>query len=558
MKWSRSFIFTRREVSHNVENVSHKLLLKGGFIANVASGVYTYLPLGWRVLNKIMNIIREEMNRIGGQEIQMPVLTPSSLWESSGRWEEYGDDMFRVKDRKNQSYALSPTHEEVIAHLAANHIRSYRDLPQIWYQIQTKFRDEPRPRGGLLRMRQFIMKDSYSLDIDVEGLNRSYELHKEAYKRIFTKAGLKFFIVEASGGLMGEGESAEFMAYSDAGEDRSVVCDKCGYAANVEVAKSKGEFISFEDTPIKEVYTPGVKSVEEVSAFLNIPPSRLVKSMVFVKEDSPILVLVRGDYEISMEKLSKILGRNLRIASPDEVEKWFNAPVGFIGPHNVDVEIIADELLEKGVGFATGANREDYHIIGLNMERDVKNAKFYDIKQAKGGDRCVNCGERLREMKTIELGHIFKLGTKYTEIFGAKVQTETGELKPIIMGSYGIGVERMMATIIEQNNDELGIKWPISVAPFHIDIVALVEDPLVESVYNQLKEDFEVILDDRKEQPGVKFYDADLIGFPLIVTIGRKGLERGKLDVKIRRTGERVEVNIENFKEEIKNIWKRM
>ena len=369
---------------------------------------------------------------------------------------------------------------------------------------------------------------------------------------------MNFFIVEASGGLMGEGESAEFMAYSDAGEDRSVVCEKCGYAANVEIAKSKGEFKTFEDTLVKEVYTPNVRTVKEVAGFLGIPESRLVKSMVFVNEDKPVLVLVRGDYEISHGKLAKILGKDLKIATEEEVKKWFGSPVGFIGPYNVGVRMVVDELLKGGKGFATGANKEDYHIVGLNMERDLKNVEYYDIKQAKAGDRCIECGEILREMKTIELGHIFKLGTKYTKVFGAEVQTKTGEVKPIIMGSYGIGIERMMATIIEQNNDENGIKWPKNVAPFDIDIISLIDDPIVEKTYTELSERFDVVLDDRKHQPGEKFNDADLVGFPLILTIGKRGVEKGKVDLKIRKGNEKVEIDIRNIKSETEKIWKEI
>jgi prolyl-tRNA synthetase len=371
MKYDKSLITTLREDPKEAETKSHRILLRGGFIKQLASGIHTYLPLSWRILLKISQIIREEMDRIGGQELLMPALSPKEIWEESGRWYEYGDDMFRLKDRKNRDYCLSPTHEEIITDIARSKIRSYRDLPQIWYQIQTKFRDEPRPRFGVLRSRQFIMKDSYSLDYDEAGLDRSFDLHKKAYSRIFRRCGLDFVIVDASGGLMGTGESKEFMAIVEGGEDVLVKCTKCDYRANIQVALGKGELASFHDEDIGQVATPEKRTVEEVTEFLHVPPNNLVKSMFFTAQDKePVLILIRGDYEINLEKIGDLLGHEYRPANADEIRKHFGAEPGFIGPVGIpETRIYADDLLRGAKGMITGANRDGFHIRGLNKSR---------------------------------------------------------------------------------------------------------------------------------------------------------------------------------------------
>ncbi len=555
MIFSKALIETLREDPKDAESKSHRILLRGGFIKQHASGIHTYLPLGWRILLKIANIIREELDRIGAQEMLMPAISPREVWEESGRWTDFGADMFRLKDRKNREYCLCPTHEEIITQIARSKIRSYRDLPQIWYQIQTKFRDEPRPRFGVIRSRQFIMKDSYSLDVDEAGLDKSFNLHKDAYSRIFKRCGLKFIIVDASGGLMGTGESKEFMAPVENGEDTIVLCEKCDYRANLTVAQGTGDYRTFPDAVIEKIPTPAIRTVEEVTQFLNVPAERLVKSMFFTAQGkNPILILIRGDYEINIETLGKIIGREYQPASSDEIKRYFGAEPGYIGPYGVkDVVIIADDLLKGTKGMITGANENDFHISGLNLERDIKVDNFYNLRLVKTTDRCIKCGAQLRLENCLELGHIFKLGTKYSVSMGAYFSDVNGKERPIVMGSYGIGLERIMACAIEQKGDERGAVWPISIAPYDIYLVLLnpVETRQIaqEIIETLTKNNLSIIIDDRDNSAGIKFNDADLLGIPMRLTIGSKGLKKGLFDIYLRETGETFEIKKETVAE---------
>jgi prolyl-tRNA synthetase len=555
MKISKSMIKTMREDPKDAESKSHRILLRGGFIRMLCSGVHIYLPLGWRILMRIEKIIREEMDRINAQEMLMPAICPRDLWERSGRWIEYGDDMFRFKDRKKRDYCLCPTHEEIVTELARKNIRSYRDLPQIWYQIQTKYRDELRPRFGVIRSRQFIMKDSYSLDCDEQGLARSFELHKSAYTRIFRRCGLNFEIVDAAGGLMGTGESNEFVARVDSGEDTIVACPHCDYRANLEAAKGIGQCTDFEDSELLEVHTPGKKSVEEVSAFLQVKPDNLVKSLFFTApEREPVLILLRGDYELNEVAVQKKFGFSYRPAQADEIMKYFKAEPGFIGPVGVEgVTIYADELLRHARGMITGANKNDHHIKGLNIERDVRVEEYLNLRVVRQGDLCPKCKNELELHNGLELGHIFKLGKRYSEPLNAMFLDERGSEKPIIMGSYGIGLERIMACVCEQKGDGSGAVWPISIAPAEVYIVVL--NPLDKDVAGvgeeiiQILTDngFSVIIDDRDLSAGIKFNDSELLGIPLRLTVGPKGIKEGKYDIYIRETKETFKVEKEQI-----------
>jgi len=552
MKWSKAFIPTLKEDPKEAESASHKLLLRGGFVKQHQSGVYIFLPLGWKIMLKIINIVREEMNGIGAQEMLLPSLTASELWEESGRWESFGSDMFRLKDRKDKDMALAPTHEEIMADIARNSIRSYRDLPQIWYQIQTKFRDEPRPRSGILRVREFIMKDSYSFDTSWEGLDESYEKHREAYIRIFKRSGLKFRVVRASSGLMGGSASEEFMVPSSAGEDVLAVCDSCGYAANLEVAKGIPDPIP--ESPFKKrkkVHTPNVKSVEEVSAFLGVSPSLIVKSLVYMVGDDPYLVLIRGDHDVNEAKLSLVFGGEVRLAEPGEVMDLFGVQVGFVGPIGIKARgIIADTALKGGRGMVVGANEEDHHIVGVNLEEDIKISRFEDIRSVKEGDKCENCGSPLRVEKAIEVGHIFKLGTRYSESMGVYFTAQDGSRKPVIMGSYGIGIGRIMAAACEIYHDEKGISWPINIAPYEVVLLEIdhrkTGDKAGKLYEDLLKRGIDVIWDDRDAGAGFKFKDTELIGIPLIAVISERKLKEGKLEIQFRRDGKSMDLDFDD------------
>ncbi len=564
MKWSKAFIPTLKEDPKEAETPSHRLLLRAGYVRQHQSGVYIFLPLGWRSMLKIMSIIREEMDAIGAQEMLLPALTSAKLWEESGRWEAFGDDMFRLKDRKDHDMALAPTHEEVMTDLARVYLRSYRDLPQIWYQMQTKFRDEPRPRAGILRVREFIMKDSYSFDATWEGLDKSYDLHREAYMKIFDRCGLKYTIVKASSGLMGGSQSEEFMVVAQSGEDRLAICENCGYAANVEVAEAAAQPAPESPFSKKEkVYTPDVRSVEEVSSFLNVSPALIVKSLLYVVGDRWVLVMVRGDHEVNEAKLAKVLGPEARMATPDEVLDRFGVPVGFVGPLDIDVdEIVADKAIEGMKGVVVGANEEEHHIVGVDIDSDVKVSRYADIRTVVEGDRCPNCGSPIKISNAIEIGHIFKLGTKYSESMGAYFTDKDGNRKPIIMGSYGIGVGRILAVAAELYHDENGMSLPITIAPYELDIIEI--DPkktseLTSDLYRKLLEaGIDVIWDDREATAGFKFKDADLIGYPLRLVISPRKIKDNLVELQFRRDGSRIDIPISSAVEKIAEIVSEM
>ncbi len=541
MRWSRSLIPTLKEDPADAEAISHKLMLRAGMVRQLAAGIYVYLPLGQRVMDRILAIIREEMNAIGGQEITMPVIHPAELWQQSGRWDTIGGEMFRFKDRNQRDMCLGMTHEEVIAWLAAHEIRSYRDLPQIWYQIQTKERDEARPKSGVLRTREFIMKDSYSLDRDVAGLETQYDAHRQAYCKIYDRCGLKYFVVESDPGMMGGAGSHEFMAPSQAGEDRVAICAKCGYSANVELAVSRAPMPPFPAWTLEEVATPGTRTIAEVCAFLGIPAALTIKSLVVMAESGPVLVLVRGDHQVHERKLQRVLGV-FRPAQGQEIVEATGGEAGFVGPVGLRLRTIADDTLRTGC-YVAGANKPDTHLRGVVPGTHFQ-AEFADLRQADPGDACTKCGAGLAVEAVIEIGNIFKLGTKYAIPLGATYLDEQGQEQPIVMGSYGIGPARIAAAAIEQNHDKDGMIWPETIAPFHVHLLVVnVKDSkmadIAEQVYATLtKAGLEVLYDDRDERPGVKFKDADLLGLPLRVTVGSRALKEGVVEVRRRRTGD--------------------
>jgi len=545
MRWSELLIPTLREDPAEAESVSHKLMIRAGMIRQLAAGIYIFLPLGWRVMEKIHRIIREEMEAIGAQELFLPVLHPAELWQLTGRWYDIGPEMFRLKDRGGRDMVLGMTHEEVMAWLAAREIRSYRDLPQIWYQIQTKMRDEARPKSGVLRTREFIMKDSYSFDRDEEGLERSYQKHLEAYRRIFSRCGLQFYVVESDPGMMGGAGAHEFMAPSEAGEDEIALCPSCGYAANVELAVSRPSLPQFRQTPLREIPTPEARTIEEVSNYLELDPRLLIKTLMVVTAEGPLLALVRGDQQLHPSKLTRLIGE-FRPAHRDEVLEWAGVEAGFLGPVDLQLPKIADLSLQEGV-YVTGANRPGYHLEGVIPGKHFQ-ARFADIRSAQKGDRCLRCSEELVLCRCIEVGNIFKLGTKYSEPLKAYYLDENSKERPIVMGSYGIGPARIAASAIEQNHDQAGIVWPSSIAPFQVLILPVnpreeAMGRMAEDLYRQLREDgVEVLLDDRDERPGPKFKDADLIGIPYRITIGPRAMREGQVEIRLRRSGEDLRV----------------
>ncbi|HMK44450.1 MAG TPA: proline--tRNA ligase [Dissulfurispiraceae bacterium] len=566
MKFTQLFIPTTREAPADVTAVSHALLLRAGYVRQLASGLYIFLPLGWRVLNKINTILKDEMERIGAQEISMPILHPAEIWQETGRWFTIKDEMFRLKDRTGRDMCLGMTHEEIMTWVAARELRSYRELPQIWYQIQTKLRDEARPRGGVLRTREFIMKDSYSFDADEEGLDKNYRLHAEAYHRIFKRCGLRFYQVESDAGMMGGAMSHEFMAPTNAGEDVIVVCKTCGYMANTEVAYSTASSVFDERLPFEDVHTPGKRTVREVSAFLKLPSSSFMKSILVMADNSPILVLLRGDYDLHEKKLTKVIGP-YRPANKEEIIQYLGVEPGFIGPVGQNrVRIIADNSVRTG-SYVSGANKIDYHTTGIRAGEHF-DAEWHDLRHVGNGDRCAQCGNHLITEKAIEIGNIFKLGTKYSEPLGAIYLDKEGQEKSMIMGSYGIGPARIAAAAIEQSNDADGIIWPKSIAPFDIEIIPLnVSDfrtmevaielyVSLTGIYNSSsKRSFEVLMDDRDLRPGVKFKDADLIGIPLHIVIGERGLRENVIELKTRRTKQSIKVPVENAVREILKVY---
>lgn len=548
MRYSQYFIPTVKETPADAEVISHQLMLRAGMIRKVAAGLYNYLPLGLRSLRKVENIVREEMNRAGAIEILMPMVTPSELWQESGRWEQYGKELLRIKDRKDTEFCLGPTHEEVVTDIIRREVRSYRQLPLNLYQIQTKFRDEIRPRFGLMRGREFIMKDAYSFDVDSAAADGSYDKMYRAYRRIFERCGLKFRAVEADTGSIGGSSSHEFMVLADSGEDAIVSCSGCDYAANVEKAEARQvETVEHaEPRPLEKVATPGKKTIDEVSEFLGLPAATTVKMLILLADGVPVAVMVRGDHELNEIKLKNYLGcEALEMASDEIITKTTGSPVGYIGPIGLSLRIIADVAVRGMRNFVAGANVADYHLKNVNLERDCAVSEFADIRSVAHGDPCPRCSTGTLEMwRGIEVGHVFKLGTKYSKALKATYLDASGQEQIIFMGCYGIGIGRTVAACIEQNHDDNGIIFPVPIAPFHCIISALSvkDEPVVqaaEQLYARLAgAGVEVLLDDRDERPGFKFKDADLIGIPLRIVVGSKHLANGNVELKDRRSGE--------------------
>lgn len=552
MRMTESYIPTLREVPAEAELISHQYMLRAGLIRKSAAGIYTYLPLGLRVLHKIMNIIREEMNKAGGQEILLPIMQPAELWHETGRWDDYGEEMFKLADRNQRQFCLGPTHEEIVTALVRIDVRSYKQLPIRLYQIQNKYRDEIRPRFGVIRGREFIMKDLYSFDRDEAGLEKSYQLMYDAYSRIFSRCGLQTCPVEADSGAIGGDTTHEFMVLGDAGEALIVYCQDCDYAANVEQAEclyQEPEKAALH--PLKEIPTPNVSTIEELTAYLDISPSRFIKTMIFLADNKPIAVLIGGNHKINEIKLQKAVNcTKLELADPATIETVTNAPVGYAGPVGLQIPIIVDYSAAGIVNGISGANKEDTHLANINLERDYIPIKVADIREAQAGDPCVRCGGTLQTARGTEVGQVFKLGTKYSIPLEAKFLDENGKEKPLIMGCYGIGVSRTMAAIIEQHHDEDGICWPVSVAPYQTVIVPVnYEDEkqrqTADHLYKLLTESgIETVLDDRKERAGVKFKDADLIGYPIRITIGPRQLKEGNVEITVRESKEQIVVPV--------------
>ncbi len=569
MRMSQLVAPTLREDPSEAEVVSHKLLLRAGFIRKLAAGVYTFLPLGFRVLNKVANIVREEMNRAGAQEVFMPVLLPAELWQETGRWDMYGKELFRIQDRHEREFCLGPTHEEVITDLVRNSIRSYRNLPVNLYQIQTKFRDEIRPRFGLMRGREFIMKDAYSFHTSEEDLDKEYQNMYQTYCRIFERMGLKYRVVEADTGLIGGGFSQEFMVLADTGEEEIFYCDKCDYAASRESAgvgkyrmgaqeKDKEK----DKEKVKEIHTPGAKTIEEVTAFLKAKPEQMIKTLIYETESGPVAGLVRGDHALNEAKLKKVLGvEDLKLASEKVIKKVTRAPLGFAGPIGLKgVRIVADTavpLIEHGI---TGANKKDYHVVNVSYGRDYKAELVGDIRYALHSDVCPRCDKgKFKVVRGIEVGHIFKLGTKYSARMNCVYLDENNQEKPMIMGCYGIGIGRTAQAAVEQSHDKDGVIWPRAIAPFCAAVV-----PVNSSDESQMKAaqkiydegrmaGLEMILDDREQRVGVKLKDIDLMGIPIKLIVG-KALKEGKIEIKLRKTGETKLVAVEKTLEEVKAL----
>jgi prolyl-tRNA synthetase len=567
MRYSRYLLPTLKEVPSEAEVPSHQLMLRAGMIRKLASGIYSYLPFGLRSIRKVEVIIREEMNRAGAVEVLLPFVQPAELWQESHRWEEYGSELARFKDRHNRDCCLGPTHEEVITDIARKEIRSYRQMPLNLYQIQTKFRDEIRPRFGVMRAREFIMKDAYSFDADEKGVDESYRKMIEAYTRIFTRCGLKFKAVEAETGLIGGKFSHEFMVLAETGEETIVSCTRCSYAANIEKAefqrriKGGGSPDKGPQRPLQKVLTPEKRTVEEVTQFLNVLPKDLVKTLIFESDKGCVAALVRGDHEISEKKLKAAWGsQNIQLASEETVEQITRAPKGFAGPIGLSVPILADLDIQEMVNFVTGANEKDAHLIHVNTARDFQVSQFVDIRRFAPGDLCPLCAKETRLDKGIEVGHTFKLGTKYSKAMGATFLDDRGKEKEIVMGCYGIGVGRTVAAAIEQSYDENGMIFPMPIAPFQVLILPVnINIGLLKEAAEQLYQTFlenriEVLYDDREETPGVKFKDADLIGIPLRVTLGEKNLKKGLAEIKKRRTGEILLVKKEEALSKIKEM----
>jgi len=558
VRWSNSFIPTLKEDPADAEVVSHKLLVRAGMIRQVSRGIYDYLPLALRVIRRIEAIVREEMNRAGAQEILLPIASPAELWQESGRWEVYGKELVRFKDRHERDFCLGPTHEEVVTDLVRRVVRSYREIPLNLYQIQTKFRDEVRPRFGLMRGREFIMKDAYSFHADIEDCRREYDNMFQTYKRIFTRCGLKFRPVEADTGAIGGTLSHEFQVLADAGEDAIVSCNRCEYAANVTKAEVKTERLSARNLkesspPLKKVATPGKKSVAEVAEFLSLPPDRFIKTLIYkIDQGELVAVLVRGDHELNELKLQAALDcQEATLAGEAELEKATRLAPGFLGPIGLKLRVVADRAIQGLRGAATGANEANYHYVEVDQERDFTPSAFADLRLAVAGDPCPRCDQgSLESYRGIEVGQVFYLGKKYSEQMGATYLDAEGREQPIEMGCYGIGISRLLAAAIEQNHDANGILWPMAIAPFHALLLPINYQEkklreVADGLYDDLsKRGLELLLDDRDERPGVKFKDADLVGIPLRVTVGAKGLEKGCVELRWRREGKTVEIPV--------------
>ncbi len=555
MRYTQYFLPTLKETPGDAEVVSHQLMARAGMIRKVAAGIYDYLPIGLRVIRKVENIVREEMNRAGAIEILMPAVNPAELWEQSGRWQQYGKELLRLKDRKDTEFCIGPTHEEVVTEIVRGTVNSYRQLPLNMYQIQTKFRDEIRPRFGLMRGREFIMKDAYSFDIDDAGADISYDKMYQAYRRIFKRCGLKYRAVEADSGAIGGSFSHEFMVLADTGEDAIVSCDSCEYAANVEKAELRaptGEAPA-PTLPLQRVETPNLKSIEDVAAFLKEEPNNMIKTLVFQNEnDEVVAVLMRGDHTLNEIKLCNYLGCNhVQLADEAIVKQLTGAPTGFTGPVGLSCRVLADQSVAVMSDSGLGANEANYHLTGANRGRDYQVEAFADLRQAETGDACPRCEGKLESWRGIEVGHVFKLGTKYSDSMNATVLDDQGKDRTLIMGCYGIGIGRTAAASIEQNHDENGIVWPMPLAPFQVIVTMLnPSDKAVFSAGEKLYQDLldegvEVLLDDRDERPGSKFKDADLLGIPLRVNVGARGLKEQSFEFQERRSGERIMLPVE-------------
>ncbi|NLY40524.1 MAG: proline--tRNA ligase, partial [Desulfovibrionales bacterium] len=570
MLFSKLYVPTLKETPAEAEVVSHKLLLRAGMIRKLTSGIYTYMPLGLRAVNKVAQIVREEMNRAGAQEISMPMVQPADLWQESGRWDFYGKELLRLHDRHGRDYCLGPTHEEVVTDLVRGEVRSYRQLPLNLYQIQTKFRDEIRPRFGLMRGREFIMKDAYSFDKDEEGANQSYQAMYDAYTRIFDRLGLVYRAVSADSGAIGGSFSHEFMVLATTGEDTLAVCTACSYAANLEKAEIRpGSPCTSTCAPYEQVATPGRHTVEDVAGFLAVSSGQVMKTLLFDVDGQAVAVLVRGDHEVNDVKLKNLLGAtSVELASPEQVQQWTGAPVGFAGPVGLKVDALyADLAIAEATDFVCGANVADTHLVHVDPRRDIvlsteaTASGYADLRSITLDDPCPACGAPITMPEGIEVGHVFKLGTKYSQAMNAIFLDENGREQVLIMGCYGIGVSRVVAACIEQNHDEKGMIFPPSIAPFEITVLAMsTKDEQVMALGHTMHDWLEAqgidtLFDDRDERPGVKFNEADLLGSPMQIVIGGKGLERGVLEVKNRRSGEKRELPVDDWQNAI-TTWR--
>lgn len=553
MRYSQAFIPTLKESPADAEAISHKLMVRAGIIRKLISGVYSYLPLGFKVLKKVERIVREEMDKAGCQEVLMPALQPAELWHQTGRYEVLGEELVKFKDRSGKEMVIGPTHEEVITDIARGELHSYKDLPKIIYQIQTKLRDEPRPRFGVIRSKEFIMKDAYSFDRDEKGLNQSYKKMFGSYHRIFERCGLKAIAVEADAGFMGGSESAEFMLFSESGEDMVVVCASCGFKSTLAKAgceEGKGNASKGKGPAIEEVDTPGVTTIEKVSQLLKSKPRQMIKTLIYLADKKPVVVLVRGDHDVNEAKLKASLkAKEINLADDKTIEKVTGGPLGFSGPCGLKaVELVIDHAVAEIEDGVTGANRKDRHLIHVLPGRDFPIKETLDIRYITEREPCPKCKKSLGIKRAIELGHVFKLGTKYSDSMKATFLDSDGKEKPFIMGCYGIGINRIIAAAIEQNNDKDGIIWPLSIAPYQAIILSLnMDDEQVirasEELYKQFCDDgVGVLLDDRQVSPGIKFKDADLIGIPLQIIIGSRSIKKSVAEIKIRATGEKKEV----------------